>query len=121
MVGELIRKLNPCAVVMVGIAFGADSRTQKIGDVLVSDKILPYDSQRLLEDRTQYKETPKEVGFQFLNAFRDYYRKWTYALPGGKRSEVFVGPLLTGSLLINNYGYRTLLLNDFKEHKPISG
>jgi len=120
LVGELIRELNPCAVVMVGIAFGADDDKQKIGDVLVSDKILPYDSQRLYENKTQYKETPKEVGFQLLNAFREH-RKWSHILPDSKRSNVHVGSLLTGSRLINNHEYRTRLLNDFKEYKPIGG
>ena len=52
LVGELVRELNPIAVVMVGIAFGADESKQKIGDVLVSDKILPYDSQKVLKDKT---------------------------------------------------------------------
>lgn len=77
LVGELVRELNLIAVVMVGIAFGADESKQKIGDVLVSDKILPYDSQKVLEDKTIYKEVPKEVGFQLLNAFREY-RDWNY-------------------------------------------
>lgn len=72
LVGELVRELNPIAVVMVGIAFGADESKQKIGDVLVSDKILPYDSQKVLKDKTIYKEIPKEVGFQLLNAFKEY-------------------------------------------------
>ena len=53
LVGELVRKLQPVAVVMVGIAFGVDEHNQKIGDVLVSDKILPYDSQKLYKDKTE--------------------------------------------------------------------
>ena len=79
LVGELVRELNPIAVVMVGIAFGSDDVRQKIGDVLVSDKILPYDSQKILADKTIYNEIPKEVGFQLLNDFREY-RDWNYFL-----------------------------------------
>lgn len=120
LVSELVRELNPVAVVMVGIAFGADRDKQKIGDVLVSDKILPYDSQRLLENETEYKETPKEVGFQLLNAFREH-RKWIYPLPNSEQSRVYIGAILTGSRLINNYAYRTQLLNDFAANRPIGG
>ena len=120
LVSELVCELNPVAVVMVGIAFGADKDKQKIGDVLVSDKILPYDSQRLLENETEYKDTPKEVGFQLLNAFRDH-RKWIYNLPRSEQSKVYIGAMLTGSRLINNYAYRTQLLNDFAVNRPIGG
>gem|GEM_PF-2273609 len=120
LVGQLVSELRPEAVVMVGIAFGADENKQKIGDVLVSDKILPYDSQRLLENKTEYKEDPKEVGFQLLNAFREC-REWVYELPNLERSVVYIGSILTGSRLINNYRYRTQLLSDFSENKPIGG
>lgn len=120
LVSQLVEKLSPVAVVMVGIAFGADNEKQKIGDVLVSDKILPYDSQKVLENSTEYKETPKEVGFQLLNAFREY-RDWVFKLPNDEQSTVYIGSVLTGSRLINSYLYRTQLLDDFKEYKPIGG
>lgn len=120
LVGQLINKLSPVAVVMVGIAFGVDQTKQKIGDVLVSDKILPYDSQKILEDKTEYKDTPKEVGFQLLNAFREC-KEWEYKLPDAKKSNVFIGSVLTGSRLINSYKYRKKLLSDFAKYKPIGG
>ncbi len=120
LVGELIRTLMPVAVVMVGIAFGADADKQKVGDVLVSKRILPYDSQKVLEEGTHYKETPKDVGFQLLNAFSNS-DNWEYFLDDKKKSAVFIGSLLTGSRLINNYAYRTKLLTDFKEDEPIGG
>lgn len=120
LVGELVRELNPVAVVMVGIAFGTDESKQKIGDVLVSDKILPYDSQKLLENKTEYKESPKEVGFQLLNAFREH-REWIYHSSNSERANVYVGAILTGSRLINNYDYRNQLLDDFVAQKPIGG
>lgn len=120
LVGELVRELNPIAVVMVGIAFGVDESKQKIGDVLVSDKILPYDSQKVLEDKTIYKEVPKEVGFQLLNAFREY-RDWNYFLTNSMKSVVHIGSVLTGSRLINNYEFRSQLLRDFADKKPVGG
>lgn len=120
LVSQLVQELLPVAVIMVGIAFGVDEKKQKIGDVLISDKILPYDSQKLLEDKTEYKEIPKEVGFQLLNAFREH-RKWIYCLSNSEQSNVYIGAMLTGSRLINNYKYRNQLLDDFSNQKPIGG
>lgn len=120
LVSQLVKELSPVAVIMVGIAFGVDEKKQKIGDVLVSDKILPYDSQKILEDKTEYKETPKEVGFQLLNAFREC-REWIYYLPNAEQAAVYIGSILTGSRLVNNYKYRTQLLNDFESYRPIGG
>lgn len=120
LVGELIRSLRPAAVVMVGIAFGVDDNCQKIGDVLVSKKILPYDSQKILESSTYYKETPKDVGFQLLNAFGNS-DDWKYTDSHGRKPNIFIGAVLTGSRLINNYKYRAKLLSDFKEYEPIGG
>ena len=120
LVGELIRTLMPVAVVMVGIAFGADETNQKIGDVLVSKRILPYDSQKLLKTGTHYKETPKEVGFQLLNAFGNS-DNWEYFLSDTQKSTVFIGSVLTGSRLINDYEYRTKLLSDFRMYEPVGG
>ena len=120
LVGILIQELQPIAVVMAGIAFGADRSRQKIGDVLVSDKILPYDSQKLLEDKTIYKEIPKEVGFQLLNAFREC-EEWKYLLPDSTKSEIHIGSVLTGSRLVNNFEFRSQLLKDFAVYRPIGG
>ena len=120
LVSQLVNKLSPVAVVMVGIAFGVNEQKQKIGDVLVSDKILPYDSQKILENKTEYKEVPKEVGFQLLNAFREY-REWKYCLPNSEQSKVYIGSILTGSRLVNNYKYRSQLISDFRDYKPIGG
>ncbi|SPF47272.1 conserved hypothetical protein [Candidatus Desulfosporosinus infrequens] len=120
LVSQLVNQLHPVAIVMVGIAFGVDESKQKIGDVLISDKILPYDSQKLLENKTEYMETPKEVGFQLLNAFREH-REWLYHLPNSEQSIAYVGAMLTGSRLINNYEYRNQLLFDFADQKPIGG
>jgi nucleoside phosphorylase len=46
-VDDGIRALSPSAVIMVGIAFGVDDRTQSIGDILVSRQLLGYEVQKL--------------------------------------------------------------------------
>ncbi|MCL2049096.1 MAG: hypothetical protein FWG87_10255 [Defluviitaleaceae bacterium] len=119
LVGELAKIINPIAVIMVGIAFGVDEYKQAIGDVLVSKKILPYDTERIKESSNEYKEDSKETGFQLFNAFSDS-DDWDYYI-GSKRATVYKGAILTGSKLINNYEFRNKLLTDFKSYQPIGG
>jgi nucleoside phosphorylase len=45
-VGKAIDALSPAVAVLVGIAFGIDEKKQKIGDVLVSERLMPYELQR---------------------------------------------------------------------------
>jgi nucleoside phosphorylase len=120
LVGEIIRALRPAAVIMVGLAFGADIERQKIGDVLVSEKILGYDPGKERDGHSIYKEDPKEVGFQLLNAFA-YSGDWNHALPDGEKANVVVGSILTGSKLIDDKAFRDKLLSEFREHSPIGG
>jgi nucleoside phosphorylase/tetratricopeptide (TPR) repeat protein len=120
LVGEIIRALRPAAVIMVGVAFGADIERQKIGDVLVSEKILGYDSGKERDGHSIYKEDPKEVGFQLLNAFA-YSGDWNHALPDGGKANVVAGSILTGSKLIDDKAFRDKLLSEFREHAPIGG
>lgn len=119
LVGELVREISPIAVIMVGIAFGVDEQQQRIGDVLVSKKILSYDAEKIKDDFNVYKEDAKEPGFQLLNAFGDS-DDWTYFIDG-KRTAVHRGAILTGSKLISNFDFRNKLLDDFKAHTPIGG
>ncbi len=40
-----IEALNPSAVIMAGIAFGINEKKQAIGDILVTEQLLPYELQ----------------------------------------------------------------------------
>ncbi|NLZ73761.1 MAG: hypothetical protein GX905_08110 [Bacteroidales bacterium] len=125
--GDIIEEISPVAVIMVGIAFGANESTQKIGDVLVSKSILNYDSRKEREGVSQYKENPKEVGFQLFNAFSSFsssgHLVWNYpsGVEGNKRFRIIEGAILTGSVLIDDYNFRKKLLTDFQDHNPIGG
>jgi nucleoside phosphorylase len=46
-VSDSIRALNPSAIIMVGIAFGVDPEKQRIGQILVANKLRAYDLQRV--------------------------------------------------------------------------
>jgi nucleoside phosphorylase/GTPase SAR1 family protein len=122
--GNVIEHVSPIAVVMVGIAFGADEENQKIGDVLVSKEILNYDSRKERNGTTQYKERPKESGYQLFNAFRSEFSNWWEYPPGAgkdKRFKVIDGAILTGSALVDDYKFRQKLLADFSDYDPVGG
>ena len=46
-----IEALSPSAVIMVGIAFGINEQRQALGDVLVSERLMLYDLQRVGTDK----------------------------------------------------------------------
>ncbi len=46
-VSDAIDELRPNCAIMVGIAFGVDSEKQKIGEILVSRELQPYELQRV--------------------------------------------------------------------------
>lgn len=120
LVGELIREIEPIGVVMVGIAFGADEQSQKIGDVLISKNIITYDPEKIRENDNEYKENVKEAGFQLFNAFSNN-EDWIHYIDGTEISTIHRGTILTGSKLINNRSFRNKLINDFEKYSPIGG
>lgn len=95
-VQEAIDEIRPKACIMIGIAYGENKETQEIGDVLISERIQPYDSVRvstgihgetLFEDRNKAKEPGRIIKTQFVN----------YICPS-KHYNVYHGTLLSGEM-----------------------
>src|SRR5512135_333877 len=53
-----IADLSPSAVIMVGIAFGINSKKQAIGDILVSQRLMAYEPQRVGTEGGQPNHIP---------------------------------------------------------------
>jgi nucleoside phosphorylase len=51
-----IEALGPSAVIMVGIGFGVNPKTQKIGDILVAENLRYYELERVGTDRNRRKK-----------------------------------------------------------------
>jgi nucleoside phosphorylase len=103
-----IQALKPSAVVMVGIAFGFDSKKQRIGDILVSQKLRGYELQRYGSgpDGAPVPVLRGELvsaSVRLLDRFRSGYRDW----PGPARVEF--GLLLSGEKLVDNRDFRDQL------------
>lgn len=107
-VKDAIVEVKPSAVIMVGIAFGVNSKKQKIGDILVSEQLLPYDLQRVGTTKTS---APKIIlrgdrphcSEKLLDRFRTTRLRW-------KKAKVNFGLVLSGQKLVDNLDFRDQLL-----------
>lgn len=96
-----ISALSPKLVIMIGIAFGINSRQQNIGDVLVSECVVPYDFKRVGENGTIHRSASAPASKFLLNRFKST-GSWEYILKNEKKAKVFYVHLLSGESLIDN-------------------
>ncbi|HEU4322072.1 MAG TPA: tetratricopeptide repeat protein [Roseiflexaceae bacterium] len=116
-VQEGIAALRPVAVVMVGIAFGMATRSQRIGDVLVASQILLYEPQRVGvgtdQPAIQPRGTRADVSPWLLSAFRSGCLDWRPEPAQTSRAvrspRVHIGLVLSGEKLIDNTAVREQL------------
>jgi len=96
-------------VIMVGICFGIDNESQKIGDVLISDSIIPYNIRKV----GKIKETPRGTALQssriLSNIFRNLQQTWEHLNDKYGKANIEICPLLSGEELIDNIQRRTQL------------
>lgn len=103
---------QPKAAIMLGIAFGIDDKKQKIGDVLVSECVLPYDHRKVTSTGVTQRGTPRPADRILLNRFKNH-TDWNYNLPNGLKPNVIVGHILSGECLIDNAVFRNALLEKY--------
>jgi len=117
--GAILTALNsieywdPKAVVMIGVAMGIDDKKQQIGDVLISETIISYESQRL--GKTIIQRGPiVEPGTVLLNRFKNV-TGWSCSVGDEKFSKVLAGQVLSGEKLIDNLTERGKLLKKYPQ------
>ena len=104
-----IRALEPDAVIAVGIAFGINKSRQKIGDILLSRQIRPYDLQRIGKDgKGVLRDDKPHASARLVNFFE------SIAQTSWRGAEVRPGVLLTGDKLVDNLDF----LNQFAKFEP---
>lgn len=102
-VNRAISALNPSAVIAVGIAFGINSTTQKIGDVLVSNQLRLYEIQRVGKDITLRGDKP-HASPRLISFFTDF------AQTSSNGTTVKSGVVLSGEKLLDNELYKSKLI-----------
>ena len=110
-IDSMIRIWSPKAVILVGIAFGANKKKHLPGDVLISDSIVPYELQRLGTETIQRNSIPP-CSSLLLNRFRNSFR-WNFYRPDMSKVSKHIGPILTGGKLVDNLDFKMELLRKY--------
>lgn len=103
---------EPTAIIMLGIAFGSSSKKYNIGDVLISETVIPYEPSRIGKDRTIYRGNSMLSGKILFNRFKNF-NDWKYELPNKQIAQKVPGGILSGEKLIDNEEFKKILLNNF--------
>lgn len=117
---DAINELQPKAVLLLGIAFGVDRKSQRLGDVIVADSIYSYDLQKISGEFTLSRGSQTKCGIVLSERFRAYIPDWeprygkSILLVSARPVKVFQGLMLSGEKLINNKKFRDDLLDLFQ-------
>ena len=111
-VADAIRELAPWAVLAVGIAFGVDEKKQEIGRVLLSERLTPYELQRVGEVDGKLvvlaRGGSQTASPTLLGRFRDSHM-----------NEVGItlepGEMLSGEKLLDNAEFKGALLDRYPD------
>ena len=111
---ELIDTWSVLGVIMVGIAFGKDAALQRIGNVLISDRVIAYEPERVGSEERRDRGDITQAGALLLNRFRNVMG-WNFEDPHGAACGFQVGPLLSGEKLVDNKGFKGKLFARFPD------
>ncbi len=113
-------KFKACLV--IGIAFGFDRKTQRLGDVLIAEQVQPYEHTKVEGDTETVKSrgAPMQCGTVLSERFRSRMGDWerNRAIT---RVALHQGVVLSGAKLVNSKPFRDRLLDRFKDVKPVGG
>lgn len=105
---------EPKAIIMVGIAFGKSKKKQNIGDVLISDSVIPYEPVRIGSGQVVQRGNVVPSGAVLLNRFRNI-RDWNFKLSTDSFASRIIGKVLSGEKLIDNAEFKESLFAQFPE------
>lgn len=105
---------KPKSIIMVGIAFGNLNKQQNVGDVIISDSVVPYEPAKIGEDSIIQRGNIVPSGSILLNRFRNL-RDWKFILPDNSNAKKHIGKILSGEKLIDNKEFVNRLFESFPE------
>jgi len=117
-VAAALRTLRPRGIINVGVAFGRDSKKQHLGDVLVSHKVISYESSRVGTDKDG-KQRIEFRGNISENQSKHLFRAFGDGADGWKTDEFGGDPvvravaILSGHKLVDNEEFKLKLFEDF--------
>ena len=115
-ISTALKLLESKVVIMIGIAFGVDKTKQKIGDVLVSESVIPYNVKRVGENNTIHRGIEAPSSKILLNRFINAKPTWEYIIDDSQnKASLIPTRLLSGEELIDNLEHRNELLQFFPD------
>jgi Nucleoside phosphorylase len=115
-VSTALQKLKTKVVIMIGIAFGVDEVKQKIGDVLIAESVVPYNSKRVGRGQTIHRGIEAQSSQILLNRFKNI-RTWEHLINGNSTAKLIFTRVLSGEELVDNIKYRNKLTTTFPDSK----
>jgi len=106
---DAIIDFTPVAIVMVGIAFGADSSKQQLGDVLVAKTLVEYEKAKVMGTERLMRGQRIESSPKLLSVFRMAEATSTDGL------RVKFGVMLSGEKLVDSAPFMAELLGEEPE------
>lgn len=108
-VNDAIQVIKPKAIIAVGIAFGADRRKQRLGDVLIAETIAPYELAKVHEAGSTLRGQPLSCGITLRDRFLSGKEGWVHPATG-RQVQVHPGIVLSGEKVIDRQEFRDSLL-----------
>lgn len=109
---DAIDEMRPDYIVLAGIAFGTDQKTQRFGDILVSKMIVEYEKAKVKSGQIIPRGQKVESSAKLLSFFRA-------AKSELQNDSVSFGTMLSGEKLIDSRDFLNLLLQ--QEPEAIGG
>lgn len=110
-VNEALEFLKVKVVIMLGIAFGVDKKKQKIGDVLISESVIPYNPKRVGRKMTIARGIEAPASKHLLSRFKTLTATWHHLVDNNSEAETFPTRLLSGEELIDNLAHRNQIIS----------
>lgn len=112
-IDSLIRLWDPIGIIMVGIAFGVNRKKHRVGDVLIADSIIPYESQRVGE-KVSFRNPIVPSSYELINRIKNTI-DWKFKRPDNTIVNKHIGNLLSGEKLVDNLDFKNFLLEQYPQ------
>lgn len=112
-----VNAFHPDAVILVGIAFGKEFHdtpypSQKIGDVLISDKVVDYISGKIKNGDILSDGVIAESGRHLLSTFKFYAKTWIHKINNVAANCEF-GMILSGDNVVDDREFKEKLIKRY--------
>lgn len=101
-----ISRWHPRYIILIGIAGGIAAQGVRIGDVLISDKIVDYELQKITTEGPEIRYDVHQADPRLLNACQNYtVENWSELVqtrrPARGKPTLYVGPIASGDKVVS--------------------